>query len=109
MNRIQFWVLTGLSSVVVLFLILQVIFVRMAQYEQARVMAARQVIQEGQQCDVRLRQLAGRVYQLSQQTQDAGLKDLLTRQQITVTPPPASGDGSSTPSPEPMTTAPTTR
>ena len=84
MNRNQFWVLITGSCLVVLFLFLQVFLSRQAQYAQARLIAAQQVVTEGRNCDVRLRQLATRIYQVSTQTQDQALKDLLTRQQISV-------------------------
>ena len=89
MTRTQHWILLAGSCLVVLFLLLQIVFARQAQYAQARLLTAQQVITDGRNCDVRLRQLAAHIYQLSQQTQDQGLKDILARQQITVQSPPA--------------------
>lgn len=100
MNKIQFWVLTALSIFIVVILGLQIVLLRMANYDQARVAQAQQIIQEGQACDVRVRQLAARIYQVAQQTQDQGLKDLLTRQQITLAPQPANQD-TTVPNPAP--------
>jgi len=92
MNRIQFWILIGASSLIVLLLLLQVVFARGAAYSQARNAQAQQILAQGQTCSTRLGQLAGRVYQLSQSTGDQGLKDLLTRQQLTFTPPSHTGE-----------------
>ncbi len=80
MTRTQHWILLAGSCLVVLFLFLQVLFAREAQYGQARLLAAQQAITNGRECAVRLNQLATRIYQLSIQTQDQGLKDLMTRQ-----------------------------
>ena|SRR5476651_1029614 len=101
MNRIQFFVLTGLSSLVALFLIGHIFLVRQTNFEQNRLAAAQQVVSQGQALKGNLQQLALRVYQDSQKTQDQGLKDLLTRQQIQYTP---SADGTNaTESPVPPT------
>jgi hypothetical protein len=89
MSRTQHSILIAGSSLVILFLLLQVVFARQAQYAQAHLLAAQQVITDGRSCDVRLRQLAARIYQLGQQTQDQGLKDILARQQISVQSAPA--------------------
>jgi hypothetical protein len=89
MNRFQYWALIAGSSLVVLLLVLQVVFARQAQYAQARLLGAQQVITQGNNCHVRLQQLANRIYQLSVQTQDQGLRDLLVRQQIPFPSSPA--------------------
>lgn len=86
MNRTSFWILTYLSSVIAILLILQIIFVRITTYDQARLVQRQQLVSEGQSFDLHVRQVAARIYQVSQQTQDQGLKDLLTRQQITIAP-----------------------
>jgi len=86
MNRTYFWILTCMGSLIALLLILQIIFVRMTNYDQALLLERQQFINQGEQSEVHLRQLAARIYQVSQQTQDQGLKDLLVRQQITITP-----------------------
>jgi hypothetical protein len=59
-------------------------------------------VSEGQSFDLHVRQVAARIYQVSQQTQDQGLKDLLTRQQITIAP---STDSTSTAQPAPASAA----
>jgi hypothetical protein len=105
MNRIQFFVLTGLSSLVVLLLIGQIFLARQAGYEQNRLQAAQQVITQGQAFQSNLKQLAVRIFQDSQKTQDQGLKDLLTRQQISYTP---NAETNSTENPMAPTPAPAT-
>ena len=89
MNRTQFWILIAGSALLVVFLLLQIIFSRSYQFEQGRALAAQQIVTEGRAAYSRWRQLAGRVYQVANQNQDQGLKDLLTRQQITVTNAPS--------------------
>ncbi len=54
-----------------------------------------QVIAQGQVAQTGLKQVAIRIYQDSQRTSDAGLKDLLAREQITYKP--TAGTGSETP------------
>ncbi|MCE0482788.1 MAG: hypothetical protein LV479_00955 [Methylacidiphilales bacterium] len=87
MTRLQFWILTGLSGLVVLLLIAQIILVRAANYQQIRATEAQQVITAGQASQSMVRQLAVRIYEEAQKTQDPGLKDLVARQQIKYTPP----------------------
>jgi phage protein D len=102
MNRIQFWVLTGLSSLIVLFLVLQLIVVHYASNDQANLAAAQQRIQRGQASQQLLKQMALRIYTDSQKTQDPGLKDLMSRQQIQFNPSTdASSTDSATPTPAP--------
>ena len=101
MNRIQFLVLVALSSLVVLFLGLQAVFTVFAQHMQIRVAYDQQAIQQGRACDQRWRQLIERIAEVSQKSQDQGLKDVLARQGITVrtAPPSASSEPSTTPAP----------
>lgn len=87
MNRIHFLILTGLSSLIAILLILQIVFVHMTKQEEARLVRVREIVTEGQAYDLHARQVATRIYQVSQQTQDQGLKDLMTRQQISIAPP----------------------
>jgi len=87
MNRIQFFVLTGLSSLVVLLLIGNVYLVRQVNLQQGLFNQAQQVINQGQASQAMVKQLAVRIFQDSQKSQDQGLKDLLKRQQIKYTPP----------------------
>lgn len=97
MNRIQFFVLTGLGSLVALLLIGHIFLVRQTNFEQNRLAAAQQVINQAQAFQGNLKQLAVRIYQDSQKTQDLGLKELLDRQQIKYSP----GADTTTPSNEP--------
>jgi hypothetical protein len=99
MNRIQFWILTGLSSVFVLLLFLQIFLGRAALFEQGQMQMAQQALQQGQAFQGNLKQLAMRIVQVSQQTGDPGLKDLLTRQQISFQPQDANGATAPAPAP----------
>jgi hypothetical protein len=108
MNRIQFWLLISLSSLVVIFLVAQAGLAVWSERVQVRLLAAQQAIQQGRACDQRWRQLVGRVVEVSQKTQDQGLKDLLNRQGITVkvNPNPDASSGSAPPaSPSPAAPA----
>ncbi len=89
MNRIQFVILLSGSTLVIVFLALQTLFAHQVQTQQVLVAQAQETVAQGRSCDTRLRQLVGRIYQVSQQTQDPGLKDLLTRQGFTVSQNPA--------------------
>jgi hypothetical protein len=93
MNRIQFFILTGLSSLIVLLLIGHIFLVRQTNFQQNRAAAAQQIVNQAQVFQGNLKQLAVRIYQDSQKSGDQGLKDLLARQQITYTPN-AEGAGS---------------
>jgi len=93
MNRIQFFVLTGLSSLVVVLLIGHIFLVRQTNFEQNRLAQAQQVINQGQAFQGNLKQLAVRIFQDSQKTGDQGLKDLLVRQQISYNPAPEGPNG----------------
>jgi hypothetical protein len=86
MNRIQFFVLTGLSTVLALLLIGQIALsysVGHSQNDWTRIQAT---VQQGNIFQNDLKQLAVRIYSDSTRTTDQGLKDLLARQQITYTP-----------------------
>jgi len=93
MNRIQFFVLTGLSSLVVVLLIGHIFLTRQTNFEQNRLAQAQQVINQGQTFQGNLKQLAVRIFQDSQKSGDQGLKDLLARQQITYNPAPEGPNG----------------
>ncbi len=101
MNRIQFFVLVGLSSLVVLLLVGHIALVRQTNFEQNRLAAAQQVINQGQTFQGNLKQLAVRIFQDSQKTGDQGLKDLLQRQQISYNPTPAEAPEPSVPTSAP--------
>jgi hypothetical protein len=104
MNRIEFWILIVLSALVAVFLGVQAIYAKLSQHSQLEVIAAQQTIQEGQASETRRRQLAVRIYQVAQQNQDQTLRDLLTRQGITIkvnptsdaSAPPAAGSAPTT-------------
>jgi len=66
---------------------------------------AQREVSQGQAFQGNLKQLAVRIFQDSQKTQDAGLRDLLTRQQITFTAGPANTNATDTavPPPSPST------
>jgi|ERR1700677_1956752 len=98
MNRIQFFVLLGLSSLVVLLLISQVVLAHQVAAGQLKLAQAQQQINQAQVFQGDLKQLAVRIFQDSEKTQDQALKDLLKRQQITYTPGQANGSSSSAPS-----------
>ena len=107
MNRIQFFVLTGLSSLAVLLLIGHIFLVRQTNFQQNRAAAAQQIVNQGQAFQGNLKQLAERIYQDSQKNpQDAELKKLLDRQQIKYTPAPEGANPTESPAPN---TPPSTR
>ena len=103
MNRIQFWVLNGLSGLVVLLLLATIYLGRTNNFEQNRLALAQQALTQGQAFQGNLKQLAMRIVQVSQQTGDSGLKDLLTRQQISFSPTPAAEGNGAASAPAPAT------
>jgi hypothetical protein len=105
MNRIQFWVLLSLASLIFIFLVAQAGLSVWSQRLQVRAFGVQQQIQEGRACDQRWRQLVTRIVEVNQKAQDQGLKDVLTRQGITVRAAPS--DSSAPASPPPSAPAPT--
>jgi hypothetical protein len=99
MNRIQFFVLTGLSSLLTLLVLGHIALAIQVGHGQANWAAAQQVVQQGNAFQGDLKQLAVRIYQDSQRTSDPGLKDLLARQQITYNPPTNSTETPAAPTP----------
>jgi flagellar basal body-associated protein FliL len=93
MNRNQFWILTAGSGLVVFLLLLQAVFAWESRSNEVKAAEVQQTIAQGGQCYTRVRALATRIYQVSQQTQDQALKDLLTRQHV-VTPSSAPAESS---------------
>jgi hypothetical protein len=89
MNRIQFFVLTGLSSVLFLLILGQVLLSYSVGHAQGEWSQDQQAVQQGNIFQNDLKQLAVRIYSDSSRSTDQGLKDLLARQQITYTPGPA--------------------
>jgi hypothetical protein len=102
MNRIQFWILVAASALVLITGTLQLVFSKQAQGAQSRIVAAQQVVERGNVCATRLRQLATRIYQVSQQQHDQELTDLLARHDIHFNVTPSS---SSTTAPQTSTPA----
>jgi hypothetical protein len=86
MNRIQFFVLTGLSSLLTLLVIGNMALSVAVGRGQAKWAAAQQAVQQGNVFQGDLKQLAVRIYTDSNRSADPGLKDLLAREQITYTP-----------------------
>jgi hypothetical protein len=102
MNRIQFFILVGLSSLILLLLVGHIFLTRQQNFEQNRLAQAQQVVNQGQVFQGDLKQLAIRIFQDSQKTNDPGLKSILEKNQITYTPAPAGSDnGAMTPAPNP--------
>jgi hypothetical protein len=87
MNRIQFFVLTGLSIVVTLLLLTHIGLAYEVNKVQAQVARDQQDLNLGSAAKTETNQIAARIWQDSQRTNDPGLKDLLARQQITYQPP----------------------
>jgi len=85
MNRIQFLIVTSASGLLALLLLSHILLVRQNNFAQNRLLAAQQFVTQAHGIEGNLKQLALRIYQLGQQSQDQGLKDLLVRQQITFT------------------------
>ena len=101
MNRIQFWILTGLSGLIAALLVAHIFLVRQANFEQARVSAAQQFLSQGQASQEILKQLAVLIFKESQKSQDPGLKELLTRQNISYTPTADSTNATDSAAPPP--------
>jgi hypothetical protein len=109
MNRIQFWILVAASSLVLIAGALQLAFSKQAQASQARIVAAQRTVEQGNVCATRLRQLATRIYQVSQQQHDQELTDLLARHDIHFTVTPSSSPSTTAPqtsTPAPSSTPP---
>jgi hypothetical protein len=81
----------------VLLLVGQVVLGRLTDNARLRVAAAQQVIGQGEASQSMLKQLAARIYQDAEKTQDPGLKDLVSREQISFNPSNANSGGTSSP------------
>lgn len=103
MNRIQFFILTGLSILVLVLLIGNIILVRQTNNEQALFNQAQQTVSLGKASKAMVGEVARSIYQYSQKTQDQGLKDILIRQGINTTGTPGAN---ATESPAPPAAAP---
>jgi uncharacterized protein YpmS len=97
MNRIQFFVLTGLSSLLFLLLVGNILLSLKVSNQQIQTSQIQQALSQGQTISTNLRQLAIRLYTDAQKTGDPGLKDLLTRQQISFKANDTTGAGTGTP------------
>ena len=78
----KYWLFFTTCILLSLIMLVQFVFGRMTQLDGQRLSLEQQTIQQGEQAYVGLERLAGRTYQLSQN--DAGLKDVVIRQRITV-------------------------
>jgi hypothetical protein len=87
MNRIQFFVLTGLSSLLLILVGFHIALVLQVNKGQATIAAAQQAVNQGNVFGNDLQQLALAIGKESVRTGDQGLKDLLARNQITYNPP----------------------
>ena len=91
MNRIQFFVLIGLSSLLVVLLLGQLFLSHKVGYQQAQAAALQQALTEGQGIQQKLTLLARRINAEAQKTPpDDALKDVLSRQQISFKNPDGS-------------------
>jgi len=96
MNRIQFFVLTGLSTILALLLLGQLLLSYSVGRAQGQWQQDQAAVQQGNIFQNDLKQLAVRIYSDSTRSTDQGLKDLLAREQITYTPT-GSTNGTETP------------
>jgi hypothetical protein len=93
MNRIQFFVVTALSAVVAVLLFVQLALAyRNSDTEttvraklQAKLSEEQQLVAQGNVSQNGIKQMVTRIYNDSQRTGDPKLKDLLAREQFTVT------------------------
>ncbi len=86
MNRIQFFVLTGLSSLLVLLLAGHIALIVAVNHAQLTWSGAQVEVNKGNVAQNGLKQVAVRIFNDSRSTNDPGLKDLLAKEQITYTP-----------------------
>jgi hypothetical protein len=97
MTRLQFWILTVTSSVAGLLLLGQIAVSQMARSTNRELQGMEILIQQGEESNKLWQQIAVRTYQASQQ--DPTLKEVLSRQQITVSPKAAKPAPPTTPAP----------
>jgi hypothetical protein len=103
MNRIQFWILTALSSLVVILLVAQIFEKRYSIYEQNLFTVQQQKISQGQACAQNWRLLGTAIVQQSQKNSDSALKDLIIRQSL-LPSAPSDSSGSTNSAPAPAST-----
>ena len=112
MNRIQFFVLIGLSSLVIVLLGLNLYLSRKVSIQQLQASQLQQALTQGKDIQQKLTLLARRINADAQKTPpNQALKDILTRQQINIKNPDASANatdssGAAAPAPAPNGAAP---
>jgi hypothetical protein len=104
MNRMRFFVLLGMSGLLAVLLLTQILVNRQINFEQNRLGQAQQILNQGQTSQADLKALAVRVYQDAQKTNDPGLKDILSRNQISFQAAPQSDRSGPPPSTSPART-----
>ncbi len=107
MNRIQFFVLIGLSSLVIVLLALNLYLSRKVSIQQVQASQLQQALTQGKDVQQKLTLLARRINADAQKPNQA-LKDILTRQQINIKNPDGSAtapDSSAAPAPAPAPSA----
>src|ERR1700733_14173499 len=108
MNRIQFFVLIGLSSLVIVLLGLNLYLSRKVSIQQLQASQLQQALTQGKDIQQKLTLLARRINADDQKTPpNQALKDILTRQQINIKNPDASAnatDSSGAAAPAPSAT-----
>jgi len=91
MSSTRFIIVTSLSGLAALVILLQVIFGYKEGNDERQLQQLDATLQQGALYDTHLLQIAQRVAQVAQQTQDQQLKDLLERQHFQIRPSSASG------------------
>jgi hypothetical protein len=84
MNRIQFFILTGLSSLLFLLIIGQLLLGHSVNKVQTQIALAQQLANQGNVAQNGLNALARRILADTQRTNDPGLKALVQKYQIQV-------------------------
>lgn len=92
MNRIQFYVVIGLSALLFLLVLTDILLAHKVSYQQAQLTQAQQIVTQGQGITQNLRALLNRLASDVQKTGDQGIKDLLARQQISIKPNDGAND-----------------
>ena len=97
MNRIQFYILVGLSSMLVVFLALNLWLVHKVTFQQGEVSSLQQAFTQGRDVQQKLTQLIQRINVEVQKTPpNQALKDILTREQINIKAPDAGANANAT-------------
>jgi len=109
MNRIQFFILIGLSSLLVLLMGTNLYLARKVAIQQATANALNQGLTQGKDIYQKLTLLARRInVELQKTPPNQTMKDILTREQITLKTPDSVTNGVDTPAaPAAPATAPT--